>query len=38
MALVAISAFSDLSEGSSIRVERDACAELYAEFEECESK
>jgi len=35
LALVAIAALSDLSEGSAIRVERDACAELLAEFNSC---
>jgi len=38
LALVAIAALSDLSEGSAIRVERDACAELLAEFDSCKTK
>lgn len=35
LALVAITAWTDVSEGSAIRVERDACAELLAEFDKC---
>ena len=38
LALVALTALSDLSEGSAIRVERDACAELLTEFDSCGSK
>jgi len=38
LALVAITALSDLSEGSAIRVERDACAALLAEFDSCKTK
>jgi len=38
LALVALTTLSDLSEGSAIRVERDACAELLAEFDSCGMK
>jgi len=35
LALVALSVFSDSSEGSAIRVERDACEAVHAEFDTC---
>merc|ERR1711892_318609 len=35
LALVALSVFSDFSEGSTIRVERDACEAVHAEFDTC---
>merc|ERR1711892_435906 len=35
LALVALSVFSDFSEGSTIRVERDACEAVQAEFDTC---
>merc|ERR1712128_152437 len=35
LALVALSVFSDSPEGSTIRVERDACAELEIELQTC---
>ena len=38
LALVALSVFSDSSEGSTIRVERDACAELEVELQTCVAK
>merc|ERR1712106_799460 len=35
LALVALSVFSDSPEGSTIRIERDACAELEVELQTC---
>merc|ERR1711970_884232 len=38
LALVVFSALTDTSEGSTIRVERDACADLNEAFHECTQK